>query len=61
MVVRIPGTEKWINPAYVVSVCSWRRTISSGNQIDITRIEMPEGYEETQASVEEVIAALKGS
>lgn len=58
MLVKIPGTEKWINPAHVISVCSWRRHISSGNSIDVTRIETSTGSEETTASVEEVVNLL---
>ena len=59
MLVKIPGTEKWINPAYVVSMCTLARYTGSGHSISITYIEKPNGHEETTASIEEVLAAIE--
>lgn len=59
MLVKIPGTDKWINPTYVISVSSWKRYNGSGRSTGVTRIETLKGHEETMAPIEEVLAALK--
>lgn len=59
MLVKIPGTEKWINPAYVVAVYPHYVIGANGSKIQLTRAEVPGGnYVDTTAPVEEVVKLL---